>query len=192
MNLMRGGPWFLLSGVVVIGVMVITLGTGLHGVAAQEGAVSIVDFAFQPNSLEVTPGTTVTWTNDGAATHTVTADDGSFNSGNLAPGATFSQTFNDAGVFTYHCNIHPQMTGTIVVSGGNQTNAAQTAAVEATPAAAVGGQTATGGGQETTRAVQPPRVGVGTLALAGHTQIIVLCGLVALMLGMAAIAYRRV
>jgi hypothetical protein len=153
--------------------------------------VSIVDFAFQPNSLEVTTGSTVTWTNTGAATHTVTADDGSFDSGNLAPGATFSQTFDTAGTFAYHCNIHPNMTGTIVVSDAGQAAAAQPAAAEASPAAAGGGQAATGGGQSATGAVQVPRVGVGPLALESHTQVIFLCGLSALLLGMAAIGYRR-
>ena len=142
--------------------------------------MSIVDFAFQPGSLEVPAGSTVTWTNTGAATHTVTADDGSFDSGNLAPGASFSQTFNTAGTFAYHCNIHPQMTATIVVTAAGGTQA-QAAPAE-TPAAAA--PAATG-------AVQVPRTGVGTMSLEGHTQIILLSGLSALVLGMAAVAYRR-
>jgi hypothetical protein len=48
----------------------------------------------------------------------VTADGGAFDSGNLATGQTFSQTFSAAGTFAYHCNIHPQMTGTVTVTGG--------------------------------------------------------------------------
>jgi plastocyanin len=46
----------------------------------------------------------------------VTADDGSFDSGSLATDATFSQTFDAAGTFAYHCTIHPSMTGTITVA----------------------------------------------------------------------------
>jgi plastocyanin len=48
--------------------------------------------------------------------HTVTADDGSFDSGPIAQGETFSQVFNAAGSVGYHCEIHPQMTGTIIVT----------------------------------------------------------------------------
>ena len=58
----------------------------------------------------------ITWTNDDGFAHTVTADDDSFDSGNLDGGATFEQTFDEAGEFAYHCNIHPQMTGTVSVS----------------------------------------------------------------------------
>jgi plastocyanin len=60
-------------------------------------------------------GTTVTWTNDDGVNHTVTSDQGAFDSGPLATGQTFSQTFNQAGTFTYHCTIHPSMQGTVVV-----------------------------------------------------------------------------
>jgi len=84
--------------------------------AMGDSAVDIKGFAFSPASLEVAAGTTVTWTNSDSATHTVTADDGSFDSGDLANGATFSFTFDTAGTFTYHCNIHPNMTATIVVT----------------------------------------------------------------------------
>ena len=108
-----------------------TTGQGVKGVwfvASQSGAVStpatgttttavsIVDFGFKPATLTVPVGTTVTWRNTGAAPHTVTADDDTFNSGNLAAGATFAQTFGSAGTFAYHCNIHASMTATIVVT----------------------------------------------------------------------------
>ena len=85
-------------------------------VLAQAQAVTIVNFAFQPATLEVPVGTTVTWTNQGSAPHTVTADDGSFDSGTLQPGGTFSMTFDTPGTFIYHCEIHPNMMGTIVVT----------------------------------------------------------------------------
>jgi plastocyanin len=79
-------------------------------------AVSIANFAFQPASLQIAAGSTVTWTNADSTAHTVTSDSGAFDSGQLAPGATFNQTFMTPGTFTYHCQIHPFMTATIVVS----------------------------------------------------------------------------
>jgi plastocyanin len=78
-------------------------------------AVTIKGFAFDPAQQQVPVGTTVTWTNQDSANHTVTADDGSFDSGQLAQGATFSQTFAKAGTYTYHCSNHPNMKATIVV-----------------------------------------------------------------------------
>ncbi|HEY7032485.1 MAG TPA: cupredoxin domain-containing protein [Thermomicrobiales bacterium] len=89
----------------------------LPRVAAQgdTASVEIQDFQFSPATLEVTVGTTVTWTNAGNAPHTVTSDDGVFDSGQLSNGQTFSFTFDQVGTFAYHCNIHPQMTAQIVV-----------------------------------------------------------------------------
>jgi plastocyanin len=79
-------------------------------------AVTIANFAFGPASLSVAAGTTVTWTNEDTAAHTATADDGSFDSSSIAPGATFSHAFDTAGTFAYHCSIHPNMTATIEVN----------------------------------------------------------------------------
>jgi len=83
--------------------------------AAGEEAITIEGFAFGPADITVPAGTTVTWTNNDSAPHTVTADDGSFGSENLATGDTFSFTFGTPGTYTYHCNIHPSMTATITV-----------------------------------------------------------------------------
>jgi|SRR5690242_4934672 len=77
--------------------------------------VSIKNFAFTSNNISVTKGTTVKWTNNDGVTHTVTADDGSFDSGSLTNGASFSHTFSTAGTYTYHCSIHTTMTGTVTV-----------------------------------------------------------------------------
>ena len=79
-------------------------------------AVSIAGFNFQPATITIKAGTTVTWTNNDNATHTVTADDGSFGSAKLGSGATFSQTFATAGTFTYHCSIHSAMKATVIVN----------------------------------------------------------------------------
>ena len=77
--------------------------------------VSIQGFAFNPSSITVPMGTTVTWTNNGSVTHTVTSDTGAFDSGNLAPGKTFTFTFSQSGSFAYHCKIHTYMHATVVV-----------------------------------------------------------------------------
>lgn len=80
------------------------------------GDVVIVDFAFQPGSIAVPTGTMVTWRNTGATPHTATAFNGAFDSGTLNPGGSFSETFSDAGVYMYHCQIHPNMVGTVQVT----------------------------------------------------------------------------
>jgi len=78
-------------------------------------SVNIGDDFFNPGSLTVTAGTTVTWTNRGNRGHTVTSDQGAFDSGTLNPGSTFSFTFKDKGTFSYHCNFHSGMAAKIVV-----------------------------------------------------------------------------
>ena len=83
---------------------------------ASATTVEIADFAFSPDPLEIAVGETVTWTNQDGAPHTATADDGAFDSGRLAQGESFSFTFDEPGTYTYFCEIHPKMTGTIVVS----------------------------------------------------------------------------
>ena len=80
------------------------------------GAVAIKDFSFDPGASAVKVGDKVTWTNQGAVAHTVTFDEGGIDSGSLQAGGTFAQTFATAGTFAYHCSIHSQMTGTVVVA----------------------------------------------------------------------------
>ncbi len=77
--------------------------------------VGIDDFEYSPDTVTATVGTTITWTNDQDVVHTVTADDGSFDSGDMATGATFDEAFDAVGTFAYHCSIHSNMTGTIIV-----------------------------------------------------------------------------
>jgi plastocyanin len=71
--------------------------------------------SFSPSTTTVPVGTTVTWTNNDITTHTVTSDTNVWNSGNLAPGDSYSFTFNTKGTFAYHCMIHGFMRGTVVV-----------------------------------------------------------------------------
>lgn len=77
--------------------------------------VCMQDTAFAPDTLTVSVGDEVTWTDIDGIDHTVTADDGAFDSGTLGDGEDFSFTFDEAGEFTYHCEIHSSMTGTVTV-----------------------------------------------------------------------------
>jgi len=86
--------------------------------ATSAADVSIVDFAFAPSVITLPVGSSVTWTNDGAFPHTSTSDVGSldpWDSGTLNSGGTFSKTFASTGVYSYHCAIHPDMLGTVVI-----------------------------------------------------------------------------
>ncbi len=101
--------------------------------ADEPGAISIPDGAWDPGASDfflpgspiIAVGTTVTWTNNDAVAHTVTSGsstgtvaspDGLFDSGDIAPGETFSYTFTEAGTFDYFCTPHPWMMGTVIVS----------------------------------------------------------------------------
>jgi plastocyanin len=95
---------------------VFSLGSAGTVSAQEDASVDIVDFAFDASSITIEAGSTVTWTNLGDATHTVTADDGTFDSGELAGGETFSFTFDEPGTYTYHCGIHPDMIAEIIVT----------------------------------------------------------------------------
>ncbi|MEO6236773.1 MAG: plastocyanin/azurin family copper-binding protein [Vicinamibacterales bacterium] len=79
------------------------------------GARTLGSNAFTSNPASVTVGATVTWTNNDTLTHTVTSDSGAFDSGNLAPGAKFTFTFQTKGTFAYHCTPHPGMVASVVV-----------------------------------------------------------------------------
>jgi len=103
--------------IVVVG---LALGFGKNGDLFGQGnvvSVSIVDFAFTPKTITVPVGTTVRWTNNGSAPHTVTSTSSpkAFDSGTLNSGDTFQHTFTTAGQFPYRCNIHPSMTGMVIV-----------------------------------------------------------------------------
>ena len=98
-------------------------------------AVDIVDLVFEPASLEVPAGTTVKWTNTGVAPHTATAKEGTFDSGTLQTGGTFDHTFTTPGRYAYQCLIHPDMTGSIAVTGTAVAAVAAPVSSESTPPA---------------------------------------------------------
>ena len=84
--------------------------------SASTTQAKIAGFAFSPADIEVEVGDKISWTNDDAAAHTVTATSGAdFDSGTLAQGATFTFEAKKAGTIDYFCAIHPSMKGTITV-----------------------------------------------------------------------------
>jgi len=85
---------------------------GMKGAAANPNSPG-----FSPSAIKVVIGinSTVVWINDDSVPHTVTADDGSFSSGNLNPGDSYSFTFTSPGTYTYHCSYHSWMKGTVIV-----------------------------------------------------------------------------
>ncbi|MEW6329689.1 MAG: cupredoxin domain-containing protein [Candidatus Micrarchaeota archaeon] len=80
---------------------------------ATTASVIIQNFAFNPPALTVGVGTTVKWTNQDSAPHTIKS--GAFNSGNLNKGDSFEFKFNTKGTYDYLCGLHPSMKGKIIV-----------------------------------------------------------------------------
>jgi plastocyanin len=85
-----------------------------------DATVDMQGISFVPTEIHVGPGATVLWTNSSPLAHTVTADDGAFDSGMVAPGDTFSMFFDTPGVYQYFCQPHGSaglhgMSATIVV-----------------------------------------------------------------------------
>jgi plastocyanin len=85
------------------------------GEAAKSEKVQIVEFSYEPDPVVVQAGGKVIWQNEDSAPHTATADDGSFDTGTVEEGKLGSATFKEPGTFTYHCEIHPTMHGTVEV-----------------------------------------------------------------------------
>ncbi len=116
MNL-RWGPFLLVAVGAVLCVIPITgleqpTNLGTH-------VIVIKQMHFDPQTVSVKVGDVVQWKNEDIFTHTVTANDGSFDSGPIAPGQSWAKTFKVTGMFGYHCRPHPNMTAQLsVVTGG--------------------------------------------------------------------------
>jgi plastocyanin len=158
-----------------------------HGVRASRAhtaadpGVTISDFHFTASSVTIHSGDTITWTNDGPSSHTATANNGSFNTGVLKKGASASHTFTQPGTYTYVCQIHPFMHGTVVVLAATSTAPATPQPAAPSSAAASGSPTtpATGTGSATATAAQsgPTLPITGFNAAAGALFGLVLVGL---------------
>src|SRR5688572_19218938 len=96
-------------------------GNASTSVSIVPGSSSLTTDAFSPNPIQVSVGTTVTWTNDDAQPHTVNSGEnatpsGLFDSPIMPPAGTFEYTFTEAGEVPYYCLLHPNMVGTVSVS----------------------------------------------------------------------------
>jgi plastocyanin/uncharacterized membrane protein len=90
--------------------------------ASSSGARHVVvlkQVRFDPQQIAVNAGDTVDWENQDIFSHTVTANDGSFDSGLIEPGHSWQMTFKNPGTIAYHCRPHPNMAATLVVQGAN-------------------------------------------------------------------------
>jgi plastocyanin len=87
-----------------------------NNTGGNNNTVTMQNMSFSITSLTVKAGTTVTWTNNDNTTHTVTADNDSFNSGDIKAGYSFTKTFNAQGTFPYHCVYHATMKATVIVN----------------------------------------------------------------------------
>jgi len=105
-----------LGALVLVGAL---LGSSRGGVApTATTTVDISGFQFVPRDITINVGDTVTWTNSDSVIHTATSTSGpaSFDTGNIPSGQSRSVTFTVAGSYTYFCEIHPGMTGTVTVT----------------------------------------------------------------------------
>jgi plastocyanin len=82
---------------------------------ASAAQVAIQNFRFDPPTLSVPIGTTVTWTNRDEEIHSLVSAQGGFSSPGLDGDQQFSYRFEKPGTYEYRCALHPQMTGTVVV-----------------------------------------------------------------------------
>jgi plastocyanin len=167
--------FFLALAIVVPGWLLGSLAASAANTPAQIiTCAGTAPWCFSPKPIQITVGSTVTWANGTAPTHTATSDTGAWDTGNIAQGATSSViAFPTAGTFTYHCAIHPSMTGSVVVAA-----AAATATATAT-SAPVRTLPPSGGGAAP---VWKGRVYSPSLPV----------GLVLLLLGLGLLAVRRV
>ena len=78
--------------------------------------VSIANFAFNPSSITIHPGESVTWSNDDGSPHALVFSDGAGGIVSLSPGQSFTRTFARAGTYDYSCSFHPYMTAKVVVA----------------------------------------------------------------------------
>jgi amicyanin len=97
----------------------VAVGVVMPSARAEEAAVKIDNFTFNPPTLTVKVGTTVTWKNEDDIPHTVRATTNDFKSKALDTDDSFTFTFTTPGVYDYFCSLHPHMTGKIVVEAGN-------------------------------------------------------------------------
>jgi plastocyanin/DNA-binding beta-propeller fold protein YncE len=92
--------------------------TPLGVTAATEATATMAGQSFRPHTLVLATGATVTWHNDDDMPHALTSNEGWFESGEMAAGDSFVQQFDRPGTFRYHCSLHPDMEGVVIVLPG--------------------------------------------------------------------------
>jgi LPXTG-motif cell wall-anchored protein len=162
-----------------VGALVVVLSSFVFAAAAAPANaatthnVSLAGVSFSPKTLTIAPGDTVIWTNNSGLPHTVTADNGSFDSGSLAPGQAFTHTFATAATVAYHCSFHGAaggigMAGTVVVRSATPATTAPpvTSPQNAPPTTAPPATAVPGAPVPSTPATSPtaPAPGVGPAA----------------------------
>jgi len=106
-----------------IATIALVMGVGLMGATQAtpaaaphpDAVIHIKQFAYAPSARTIKVGQTVQWVNDDEVAHSVTADDRSFDSRELSKGQTWSHTFDKAGTYTYYCDDHEFMKGSVIV-----------------------------------------------------------------------------
>jgi plastocyanin len=83
---------------------------------ASQNSIAIQNYAFNPSTLTIQKGANVTWKNEDSVQHDVVSDSSAFSSPLLSKGETYTHQFNSSGSFSYHCNPHSYMKGTIIVT----------------------------------------------------------------------------
>jgi plastocyanin len=140
--------------------------TASVSIANDSGAPS--GFSFQPASVSIHVGDTVSWTNNstGGVPHSTTSDSPGWDSGFLNPGQSFSHAFPTAGSFAYHCAVHPSMHGTVVVTAvqGTTTTTSTTRVGGTTTTTAAGSTTTTGNVSSSTTATTAALATTGSQA----------------------------
>jgi plastocyanin len=118
---MKARFFWLVSALVVATLLIVSCykSKSSYNSAPGTSKITITSSAYSPASLTVVSGSTVMWTNSDNTVHTVTTEDGTLNSGDIAPGSSYSKTFMSAGTFNYHDAHNTAITGVVVVSASS-------------------------------------------------------------------------
>ncbi len=110
-----------------VGVLLVMGVVAVSGCTSQysSNTITIQNTAFNPTTLNIKPGTTVTWINKDNETQDIVSS-GIFDSGNLTTNQSYNYTFNQSGSFPFHSTVDSNLTGTIVVSSTNSSSTSNT------------------------------------------------------------------
>jgi plastocyanin len=100
---------------IIFAAAAIVLTSSASALAAPQPTVAISDFKYGPSTVTIHAGDTVRFVNSDQEAHTITASDGSFDSEGVDSGGSWTHRFTKPGRYTYFCELHPFMKGTIVV-----------------------------------------------------------------------------